>query len=263
MDLERLIRIERASAGRSLSAPTRRRFMTAVLAASGGAAGIAALGNVTSALADERSGGAAVREIIDIAVTAEALAVTYLGAVISNAYAGATGLDATVKTLLQAARAEEYAHFQLLKNLGAEPQTLTFFVPEASMVTDRTTALETIAAAEQLFINAYLSAIATFSQEGQHTLAVYAASILGTECEHRSLARAALSLNGVSGFSPANNWDFEQAPLPSVQAVASELKQLGFFGPKGIQAPFNATGIVTTGVTGTTPPELDPDANRP
>lgn len=259
MDAEVVRFVEKVNTKKFRDGMSRRGFLGGLLATAGGAAGLAMMPRSAHAEATSTAGsGNAVTEILNTAITAEALAVTYLGAVIN----GAGGLTPVETSVLQAARAEEYAHYQFLKGAGATPQTLTFYVPNTAMVTDRITALETIAAAEGLFINAYLSAIATFSAKGMHSLAVYAASILGTECEHRSLARAALTLEGVTGYAPPNNLDFEQATLPSVAAVASQLKSLGFFGPGGVKAPFDASGIVSSGVSGSTPPQLDPSANQ-
>lgn len=259
MDPEVVRFAERVNSEKFRDGMSRRGFVGGLLAAGGGAAALAMMPRAAHAEAASTAGGGnAVTQILNTAVTAEALAVTYLGAVINSA----GGLTPVETSVLQAARSEEYAHYQFLKGAGATPQTLTFYVPNTAMVTNRVTALETIAAAEELFINAYLSAIATFSAKGMHSLAVYAASILGTECEHRSLARAALTLEGVSGYAPPNNLDFEQATLPSVAAVANQLKNLGFFGPDGVKAPFDASGIVSTGVNGSNPPQLDPSANE-
>ncbi|HLH69168.1 MAG TPA: ferritin-like domain-containing protein [Candidatus Dormibacteraeota bacterium] len=254
MELERLEYIERVNRERFRDGVSRRRFMAALVAAGGGAAGIAALGSTTTALADSTA------TIINTAITAEALAVTYLGAVINGAYANASGTDATVKAILQAARAAEQDHYTYLQAAGAKPLTLTFTVPGSANPNDKTAALKTIAAAEGLFVNAYLAAVNQFAAGGNYKLATVAASILGVEAEHRALARAALVLGGDSSYSPPNDVAFEQAPLPSVSAVGQQLQQLGFIGGSGSQAQYPGPGTIdSTGVSGTTPPSLSPE----
>jgi hypothetical protein len=255
MELERLEYIERVNRERFRDGVSRRCFMATLIAAGGGAAGIAALGSTTTALADS------VTTIINTAITAEALAVTYLGAVINGAYANVSGSDATIKAVLQAARAAEQDHYNYLQAAGAKPLTLTFTVPSSANPNDKTAALKTIAAAEALFVNAYLAAVNQFAAGGNYKLATVAASILGVEAEHRALARAALVLGGDSSYSPPNDVAFEQAPLPSVSAVGQQLQQLGFIGGSGTQAQYPGPGTIdSTGVSGTTPPSLTPES---
>lgn len=259
MEIERLEYIERVNSDRFKDRVSRRKFMGVVLAATGGAVGASALGS-SAVLADSED----LTTILNLAATAEALAVTYLGAVINGAFANTSGTDATVKAVLTAARAEEQAHYNYLTAAGAKPVTTTFTVPASADPSNKTKALQTIEAAEGLFINAYLSAVATLAGHGNHKLAVVAASILGTECEHRALARAALVLGGDSSFSPPNNLDFEQAPLPTVTAVAGKLKELGFIGGSGTAAQYPGPGNVdAAGVTGTNPPELEAQGGAP
>ncbi|HZU19273.1 MAG TPA: ferritin-like domain-containing protein [Candidatus Dormibacteraeota bacterium] len=254
MELERLEYVERVNQERFRDGVSRRRFMAQLIAAGGGAAGIAALASTTTALADSTA------TIINTAITAEALAVTYLGAVITGAYANASGTDATVKAVLQAARAAEQDHYNYLQAAGAKPLTLTFTVPSSANPNDKTAALKTIAAAEGLFVNAYLAAVNQFAAGGNYKLATVAASILGVEAEHRALARTALVLGGDSSYAPPNDVAFEQAPLPSVSAVGQQLQQLGFIGGSGSQAQYPGPGSIdSTGVSGTTPPSLSPE----
>src|SRR5579875_330399 len=81
-----------------------------------------------------------VSDIINIAATAEALAVTLLGAAISGAdrYDGGKGLGAPLVAVLKAAKAAERAHYDFLTGAGARARTLDFVIPpgRAAITTD-------------------------------------------------------------------------------------------------------------------------------
>lgn len=243
MRAEHLEFVEKVNEKRFSDPVSRRRFMTGVVAAAGGAAGVSALaaGGSTAFAATS----ADVSDI-DIAVTAEALAVTYLGAVISGAYANATGTDAAVKTILQAAQYEEDVHYKVLTSLGATPLTTTFTVPASSDPKDKTKALATIEIAENIFVGAYLAAVADFANEGNWKYAQYAAEFMGVEAQHLALARFA------QNESPANNQSFMtvgagvnggKTPINSVADAATALKSLGFIGGSGTQVQFSEAGV--------------------
>lgn len=195
----------------------RRRLMT-TLAVGGAALASVAVGSPAFAAA----GGDTDQAILNIADTAEHLAVTYLGYVIADA-----GLPANVNAILAAARFEEYVHLQVLEDLGARPLTTVFSLPQGdlSYVTDGIRALETIEATEGIFVGAYLAAVAQFAARGNWRFAQYAAEIMGVEAEHRALARFAL------GATPANNLAFEDPSVPSVSAAAKLLGKIGFLSP--------------------------------
>jgi hypothetical protein len=200
------------------------------------------------------------QSIIDIADTAEHLAVTYLGYVLANA-----NLPANVQTILAAARYEEQVHLQVLESLGAKPLTTTFSLPggDLTYVTNGTKALQTIEAAEGIFVGAYLAAVADFASRSNWKFAQYAAEIMGVEAEHRTLVRLALTQQ------PPNNLAFEDASVPSVGAAAGLLAKIGFLSPSGTNsyaypgpgtyaqaiAEINAGGV---GVTGNTPSNSSP-----
>lgn len=78
-----------------------------------------------------------------------------------------------------------------------------------------------------MFVNAYLVGITVFSKAGKHDLARYAGEILGTEAEHRALARFA------QGKLP-NNRAFESYALKTTAQHVAELEKLGIgFGKQG------------------------------
>src|SRR5215211_5726307 len=85
-----------------------------------------------------------VQDIINIAATAEALAVTALGGALESARMGNLGLNDEQIQSIEAARAEEQAHYDFLIGAGAEPLTLEFTLPEEKIVTDVATFLTTV-----------------------------------------------------------------------------------------------------------------------
>ena len=147
------------------------------------AAGAGAFVNVKGALAS----GDSIETVVTTAVTAEALAVTYLTGVISTVKAPSV---TKFETVLKAANASEYAHFKALESLGAKPLTTKFWAPNAVFQPENV--FPTIQFAENMFINAYLVGITTFAEAGNATLARYAGEILGVEAQHLARARFAM-----------------------------------------------------------------------
>ena len=85
----------------------------------------------------------------------------------------------------------------------------------------------TIEYAETQFVNAYLIAITAFAKAGKDSLARYAGEILGTEAEHRALARFA------QGKLP-NNVGFERYKIHTIGGIVAALEKAGVgFGKKG------------------------------
>jgi hypothetical protein len=221
-----------------------RRRLLSGLAVAGGALAALAVGRGAIAA----SGGDTDQAILNIADTAEHLAVTYLGYVLAKA-----NLPADQVAILTAARYEEQIHIQTLESFGAKPLTTTFSLPggDLTYVTDAPRALMTIEAAEGIFVGAYLAAVADFAARGNWKFAQFAAETMGVEAEHRTLVRFALAQ------TPANNLAFENPSVPSVQAAAQVLTQLGFLSPTaGNSYPYPGPGnplAGAAGVGGTTP----------
>jgi hypothetical protein len=164
-----------------------------------------------------------VESVVTTAVTAEALAVTYLTGVIEGL--GTKEPVSKFLPVLKAANAAEYDHYKVLRSLGAKPLTTKFWAPTAALQPDGV--FPTIEAAETVFVNAYLVGITVFSKAGKHDLARYAGEILGTEAEHRALARFA------QGKLP-NNRAFESYALKTTAQHVAELEKLGIgFGKQG------------------------------
>ena len=123
-----------------------------------------------------QSAGSPVSQIVDTAVTAEALAVTYLTGLIEHA--SQTGVSKFVD-VLKAANAAEYDHYKALISLGAKPITTKFWAPDAFFKPGAP--FKVLELAETLFVDAYLIATTAFANAGKADLARYAAEIGGVE----------------------------------------------------------------------------------
>jgi hypothetical protein len=203
--------------------PVTRRSL--VRRAATGAAAVGALGAfgpIPSALA--KGGGNSIHTIATDAVTAEALAVTFLTGVIENAHQ--IGIPKSLVPVLKAANAAEFDHYQVLRSLGVKPLTKKFWAPNSFFASSKSV-FETIEYAETQFVNAYLIAITAAAKAHNDSLARYAGEILGTEAEHRALARFAL------GKLP-NNVGFERYKIHRIGGIVEALEDAGIgFGKKG------------------------------
>ncbi len=211
-----------------------------------------ASGGLTSTERSILGGGTAgyetVQQIINIAATAEAFAVTALGGALANAATGALALTALQRQTFTAARAEEQAHYAYLTAAGARPLTTTFTVPNAKIVTDVPTFLLTVIELEEAFIAAYLAAAQEFALLGQARLAQLALQIGSVEAEHRAGARFFAVEAGLLSGTP-NDVAFEKALFTSVSGAADALKSLGFIGGRGAQISYPGPGAIdNTGV---------------
>lgn len=177
-----------------------------------------------------------VQDIINIADTAEHLAITVLTAAVNNA--SQLGLTGILLAFTQAALAEEQYHADFLEANGAKPLTDTFTVPDPKILTDQKTFFHTIEAAETLFIGAYMAAVREFTDLKQPVLAKYAYQIGGVEAEHRAHVRAGMALTGDATGVPPNNKAFETNVVASVADAAKQLQSLGFIGGAGTQVTY-------------------------
>lgn len=190
-----------------------------------------------------------VQEIVNIAVTAEAFAVTALGGAIENAVAGDLDLTDEAIQALVAARAAEQAHYEFLVDSGAEPLTTTFTIPDPAIVTDTATFYPTLIALEEAFIAAYIAAAQVFAIRREPRLAQIALQIGAVEAEHRVGVRFFAIDAGILTGVP-NDVAFEQALFTSVGEAAATLEQLGFIGGTGTEITYPGPGeIDTTGVS--------------
>lgn len=194
-----------------------------------------------------------VQEIINIAATAEAVAVTALGGALSSTAEGNLALSQDAVGTLTAARAAEQAHYDYLTGAGAEPLTLTFTIPDEAIVTDVGTFLTTLVSLEEAFIAAYLAAAQVFAIRGESRLAQVALQIGSIEAEHRAGARFFAIEAGVLSGTP-NDVAFEKALFSSVGEAAATLEDLGFIGGSGTEISYPGPGEIDfSGVTNLQP----------
>lgn len=213
-------RLENVLGETKMPSVTRRGLLGKAVAGTVAAGTIGALGPIPAALAS----GNSISTIVTDAVTAEALAVTYLTGLIENA--GKIGIPSNLVPVLKAANAAELDHYKTLRGLGAKPLTTKFWAPNAFFASSNDV-FATIEYAETQFVNAYLIAITAFAKAGKDSLARYAGEILGTEAEHRALARFA------QGKLP-NNVGFEGYKIHTIGGIVKALEKAGVgFGRKG------------------------------
>jgi hypothetical protein len=182
---------------------------------------LGAFGPVSSALAGGSS-AATISAIVNAAVTAEALAVTYLTGLIENA--SATGVTPFVD-VLKAANASELDHYKALRSLGAKPLTTKFWAPDAFFKPGAP--FKVLEFAEDQFVNAYLIHITATAKAGMDTAARYGAEILGVEAQHLALARFAQK-------KLPNNVGFQVYKTHTIGGIVDNLAKAGVgFGKKG------------------------------
>ncbi len=169
-----------------------------------------------------QASGSSATQIIDTAITAEALAVTYLTGLIEHAQA--TGVS-KFTDVLKAANAAEYDHYKALQSLGAKPLTTKFWAPDAFFKPGEP--FKVLETAEMLFVDAYLIAATTFAQAGKASLARYAAEIGGVEAQHLALVRFAQN-------KLPDDRAFQAFPITSITGVVAALEKAGVgFGKQG------------------------------
>ncbi len=213
-------RLDNVLADSDMPAVTRRGLLGKAAAGTVAAGAIGALGPIPAAFASSNT----IPSIVNDAVTAEALAVTYLTGLIENA--SKIGIPSSLVPVLKAANAAELDHYTALRSLGAQPLTKKFWAPDKFFASSDDV-FATIEYAETQFVNAYLIAITAFAKAGKDSLARYAGEILGTEAEHRALARFA------QGKLP-NNLGFEGYKIRTIGGIVGALEKAGVgFGKKG------------------------------
>jgi hypothetical protein len=190
-------------------------------AASFGVLGLAACGSDNKSTTTGSSASSdKITTLVNTAITAEALAVTYLSGLLQNHL-----IPKQFVKVIEAANQAEYDHFKALQSLGAKPLTTKFWAPNSFFEKDRVFA--TIETAEGLFVNAYLIAITEFAKAGKSDEARYAGEILGTEAEHLALARFA------QGKLP-NDVAFMGYDIHSIDGIVKALGSVGIgLGQKG------------------------------
>jgi hypothetical protein len=207
-----------------LEGSTRRALLSKAATGTAAVGALAALGPIPAAMARKHGHGNTIVAIVNDAVTAEALAVTFLTGVIENA--SKIGIPDNLVPVLKAANAAEFDHYKALRSLGARPLTTKFWAPN-SFFASANDVFATIEYAETQFVNAYLIAITAFANAGKTSFARYAGEILGTEAEHRALARFAQN-------KLPNNVGFEAYNIHTIGGIVGALEKAGIgFGKQG------------------------------
>lgn len=185
-----------------------------------------------------------IQTILNIAVTAEALAVAALGNALDSAQKGNLALNAEQQQTLTAIRFTEQRHYEVLIAAGAQPLTTTFTLPDTKILTDVPTFLNTIIPLEDAFQSAYDAAAQEFAIQGHPELVRLAIQFGAVECEHLAIARLYAIEAGIISGVP-NNVAFENALFTSVGQAAAALQQLGFIGGNGPQFSYPGPGAIT------------------
>jgi len=194
---------------------------------------------------------AAIQNILNIAITAEELAVVFYTNVLKNSnhlgFSNAGFLD------IEAALLEEQIHQAFLAKQGAKALTNTFSFPFGNATFTNFNHFITVQQKlEALFVAAYLAAGKQFAQLGRPDLVQIAAQIGGVEAEHRVLGRA------LAAMRPVNNRAFETALVKTVADAATVLKNGGFLTPKpGNTFTFHAISLSLNGLSGSSLSALD------
>jgi len=140
--------------------------------------------------------------ILNLASTAEALAVTAFHSIITlSSFYG--GLKPVYQNYLKSALSQEQAHYDFLVAAGAKPLANKFFFPNGILenlalyvyVTD---------VLEGVFIGAYLASVRRFAELNRPDLAWTSASVMGIEAEHKALNRA-MGIDAAGNGAGAND----------------------------------------------------------
>jgi hypothetical protein len=169
-------------------------------------------------------------KILDIAVTAERLAVTFYSNVIANATA--LGLTARQRSYLQAALVEEQIHEQFFESLGAHPLTSTFSFPAgASTFTSIRNVIQTQQQLEEMFDSTFLAGVFELAAQSNYRLAQILAQIAVVEGEHRVLGCVIGDQCGLPGYDPAGDRVYAPVLVAKVDDAPAILTNAGYLSP--------------------------------
>lgn len=161
-----------------------------------GLAGTLALTGFSQAFGQDRARGAPLDHaaVLDLAATAEALAVTLY----HQAVTGATfRMDGDTAEHLRAVLDAEAHHLEVLRSLGATPLASRFYLPQG-LLSDAGVFADTALHLETVFTGAYLAATHQFAEQGQPELAATAAQLGASEAQHLTL------LSQLAGLGPGD-----------------------------------------------------------
>ncbi|GCF10455.1 hypothetical protein KDI_40190 [Dictyobacter arantiisoli] len=189
----------------------------------------------------------AIRNILNIAATAETLAVVFYTE--AWLHADRLGLRATSRLDIRAALIEEQMHLKFLQRQGAKALTNKFSFPFGIQTFENIELfLRVQQQLEAAFVAAYLAAVKEFAQWGRADLAQMAGQIAAIEAEHRVIGRV------IGAQFPANNEAFAPLLLKAVADAPTFLKNAGYLTPmNGNSFLFNPAATNWDAVTMTNP----------
>jgi ferritin-like metal-binding protein YciE len=201
------------------------------------AGGLVAAGTALAVPGVAQAAPASRNSIASVLATFEAFGVTLLTEAVKRAPGTPSAQFAGV---VQAANTTEFVHYQALRDRGARPLTTRFWIPAA--VLDGGAALfNAVALQEEVEISAYLVGVTEATRKRDAKGARLYAEALGTEAEHRVLARFARDTIVGSKEVP-NNRGFEAFKQKSAASALRATEALGVgFGKKS-----NAPGAFFT-----------------
>lgn len=207
------------------------------------ATGVAAgsVGLLTNAAHAQATAADSIQTILNVAATAETLAVTFYTNGVNNA--AALGLTGGALDDIKAALIEEQIHLNFFKANGGVPAASTFSFPKGTTTfSDLSTFISTQQQLEGVFDSAFIAAAYEFVQLGHPELARVAVQIAMIESEHRALGRDIISdkgltldatMAGTASPNPADNWAFAPQTLASVGAAPALVQAAGYLSPSG------------------------------
>ena len=165
---------------------SRRGFLQGgALLAAASTVGFSGMFGVSSAFAADN--GDSIPDMLNIAATAEAFAVTHYFRAL-DATTTKAKFDPKDVAYFQAALESEQAHLDFLMSNGGKPLTTEFYFPVGTFDTTQAFGLVT-SIAETVFVGAYLAATRRFAELGQPLLAATAAQVATIEAQHLALVR--------------------------------------------------------------------------
>jgi hypothetical protein len=191
------------------------------------AGGLLAAGTALSVPGMASAATSSPRSVVSVLTTFETFGVTLLTQAVKRAPGTPSAQFANV---VKAANTAEFDHLRALKKLGGTALTQRFWIPNA--VLDGGAGLFTaIALQEEVEISTYLQGVTLATSRRRAREARLFAEALGTEAEHRVLARfARAAILGTTATEIPNNRGFEafKQRTPSSALAASARLGIGF-----------------------------------
>ena len=196
----------------------------------GAAAGVAVAGGSASLAGRAAAAVSSSSSVLTFIAAQEGFGVTFL----SEAVRRAPGTpSAQFLPVLQAAVTTEFEHLRVLERLGHALPVHRYWIPDAFFGDGGPGLFESIMSIETIEISMYLVGVTAFTRAGSTSRTRLCAEAMGTECEHKVLARSAVMMLGATN-EPPNNVGFERYDQRSITAVQSALEHLGIgYGKQG------------------------------